>query len=343
MAHILLVDDDPLIVRDVEERLKSMGHTCDTAGTQQTAEELLATKTYDLYLIDLELPLYEGGLLSNEFGRNLLDKIVTTPVQRDKPVIVITGYEIGSYHLGVEMMKRGAFDVVGKPFGSKHPLEEKIREALRKFGPARSEHRARGVKVENHIQTPFTEGTLVFYSDRVELRGEKIAGAEGKSQMRQVLDLMKTRYLSGDRRTLGGSFIGRELKFPRGPFTVSEAVRQIRDTCSRVMAKKCHLVCGTNDVITNRQLGYVFSPGIRVQDGEADEPGQPVNTDELNAIQSEILRELRANPLVPRAVLNSHLQVKATSLNLELARLTEKGLIVKEGSGAATQYKLAHR
>jgi len=350
MAHLLVVDDDPEIIKDVQVRLKSMGHTCDSAGSQQAAEELLAINTYDLYLLDLEIPLEKGGLLSTEFGRNLMDKILRTPVQRDKPIIVITGHDIDSYHIGIEMSKRGAFDMVGKPFGTKHPLETKIREALRAHAAIRGRRLAREAGALNQAETPFTGGTLDFYPDRVELRGEKIAGPEGKSQMRQVLDLLKMHHLSGERRTLDGNFIARELGFERGQFTVNEAVRQIRDVCTRVMAKKCHLVCGTNDVITNEYRGYVFAPGIQVRepgtaipkDSSAGTTAKANGENALSEIQSAILHELRTSQSVSRKSLSGSLQIKPAALNSELAQMVKLGLVTKEGCGAATRYKLAN-
>lgn len=106
--------------------------------------------------------------------------------------------------------------------------------------------------------------------------------------------------------------------FERGQFTVNEAVRQIRDVCTRVMAKKCHLVCGTNDVITNEYRGYVFAPGIQVREPGTDIPkdsstgaAAKVNAENaLSEIQSAILHELRTGQSVSRKTLSGSLQIK---------------------------------
>ena len=269
MANLLVVDDDPRMIADIVSRVESMGHTCDTAANQLAAEELLATRSFDLFLIDQEIPREEGGFRSKQFGRNLLERIQLTPGHRSKPAIVVTGHDLDSYHLGVEMLKRGAVDVVGKPFGEEHPLEDKIREALEKSMPPR-ESGKRKAKGLTRLEGRFEGGNLDFYPERVELKGRKITGPEGSSQTRRVLDFLKNHHVSGERRSCDGAFMARELGLERGPIAVNESIREIRNTCIRVMARDLHLACGLADVIGNERCGYFFQPWIRVHDVGAE-------------------------------------------------------------------------
>ena len=342
MAHILVVDDDPRMVADMLARAASMGHTCDTAGDQNTAEELLATHCYDLFLIDREIPREPGGFRSKQFGQNLLERIKLTPGHRTKPVIIVTGYDLDSYELGVEMLKSGAVDVVGKPFGEGRQLEEKIREALEKtVQPHQSAKRqAKGI---TRIEGRFAGGILNFFPNRVELNGQRIAGPEGGSQIRRVLDFLKEQHLSGERRSCDGAYIARELGIERGQLAVNESVREIRNSCNRAMLHGCHLACGLNDVIGNERHGYFFQPWIQVHDlrdeDQTDEHAA-ISEQPLTPVQTAILRELQAMPSMSTVLLRSRMQMQAGVLAAELEALMERGLVAREGNGAATRYKL---
>ncbi|MFZ7093429.1 ATP-binding protein [Primorskyibacter sp. 2E233] len=65
-GHILLVEDDPHILRYAERTLILLGYAVDTALSGDAAAELLKTRSYDILLTDVVLP---GGLN----GRRLAD------------------------------------------------------------------------------------------------------------------------------------------------------------------------------------------------------------------------------------------------------------------------------
>ncbi len=338
MPHALIIDDDEAIVEMLEERLKSMDHTCEAALCQAEAEELLRRNTYDYFLLELTIPLTYHGVPTKQYGRNLLAKIRKMPGHREKPVIVMTAHDLESYHLAVEVMKEGAVDFVGKPFGEKNPLERKIREALEKYPPKSEQQRPDRRPSPTGPPQPFKGGTLDFYKDRVELCGEKIAGAEGKTQMRQVLDLLKDRHLSKNRRTYDSRLIAQELNFQRGQSAVIDAVRQIRDACTSVMLSNQNIECGKNDVVVNRDRGYSFAAGIEIHEGGPDaanvaHPGFTEN-------QSAILRELRGQPSISRKVLSNRLHIRVAALDKEIVDLVAKGIIAQTGNGAAMRYKV---
>lgn len=335
MPHALIIDDDESIVEMLEERLKSMDHTCEAALCQREADELLQRNTYDYFLLDLTIPLNYQGVPTKQYGRNLLLKIKKMPGHRDRPVIVMTAHDLESYHLAVEVMKDGAVDFVGKPFGEKNPLERKIHDALQKYPPRQKSDTRSGNAMPPR---PFADGTLDFYKDRVELCGEKIAGAEGETQMRQVLDLLKNRRLSKDKRNYDSRLIAHELNFHRGQNAVIDAVRQIRDVCTAVLLDKLNIECGKNDIVVNRDRGYAFADSIEVREGGLDSvkaahPGLTEN-------QLAILRELREQPSISRKVLGNRLNIRVLTLDVEIADLVSKEFVAQIGNGAAMRYKL---
>lgn len=59
-ARILIVEDDPQIRNFISYVLSAEGFASDNAATAQSAMTLLAANVYDLMLLDLGLPDYDG-------------------------------------------------------------------------------------------------------------------------------------------------------------------------------------------------------------------------------------------------------------------------------------------
>jgi DNA-binding response OmpR family regulator len=60
VAHILIIEDDPLIVGPVERTLKSVGYTVSTASDGPTGLELAVAESPDLVVLDILLPRMDG-------------------------------------------------------------------------------------------------------------------------------------------------------------------------------------------------------------------------------------------------------------------------------------------
>ena len=60
MAHILVVDDDPLICEALELFLANDGHEVVTAYEGQSALESLERHPFDIAIVDLLMPIKEG-------------------------------------------------------------------------------------------------------------------------------------------------------------------------------------------------------------------------------------------------------------------------------------------
>lgn len=101
---ILVVDDDPVIRRLLEQRLLKENYTVFLAEDGYIGNDLLAKEHVDVVLTDLMMPGDIGGIEVLEFAKDL---------QRDIEVILITAHS--SVDTAVEAMKKGAADYLEKP------------------------------------------------------------------------------------------------------------------------------------------------------------------------------------------------------------------------------------
>lgn len=117
-AHILLVDDDPLLRRSLALSLEEAGYRPSTAASAEDALALAARDRPDLVLLDIGLPGMDGLAALRRFQ-----------LHSDVPVIFVTARrrELDEV-LGLEL---GAEDYITKPF-SHDVLLARIRAALRR-------------------------------------------------------------------------------------------------------------------------------------------------------------------------------------------------------------------
>src|SRR6266699_3785316 len=102
--HLLLVEDESALREAVAEQLTDRGYHVEQADSGETAVERLADFAFDIIITDLRLPGIDGS------------SVVQAAVERypDIIAIVVTGY--GTVKDAVEVIKRGAWDFVSKPF-----------------------------------------------------------------------------------------------------------------------------------------------------------------------------------------------------------------------------------
>lgn len=101
---ILVVDDDPVVRKLLEKRLKNAGYTVTAASDGFEAARLLDETIFDVVITDLVMP---GGIGGIELLKIVKDKTA------DTEVIVITAHS--SVGTAVEAMKKGAVDYLEKP------------------------------------------------------------------------------------------------------------------------------------------------------------------------------------------------------------------------------------
>src|SRR5438034_3763150 len=102
--HLLLVEDESALREAIAEQLSDRGYQVDQADSGEAALARLADFAYDIIITDLRLPGIDGSSL------------VQAAVDRypDIIAIVVTGY--GTVKDAVDVIKRGAWDFVSKPF-----------------------------------------------------------------------------------------------------------------------------------------------------------------------------------------------------------------------------------
>ena len=82
MKHILVIDDDLMMLRLVKAELKDRYNVA-TAVSGKVALKFLERKTTDLIILDYEMP--------EENGAQVLEKLRANPMTRNIPVVFLTG------------------------------------------------------------------------------------------------------------------------------------------------------------------------------------------------------------------------------------------------------------
>ena len=104
MGKILVVDDDPSILKVIRMRLEAQGYRVTTAGDAQEAVKLASNDMFDVALLDLKLNGKNGIELMEDLHQ----------VNPEMPVIILTAY--GTIKSAVDAMKKGAYSYLTKPF-----------------------------------------------------------------------------------------------------------------------------------------------------------------------------------------------------------------------------------
>ncbi|HEX2433728.1 MAG TPA: response regulator [Gaiellaceae bacterium] len=125
MTRILVVDDEPQILRALGTNLRARGYDVELAPTGEAALAIAARKHPDLVILDLGLPGIDGA----EVIRGLRGWTAV-------PIIVLTVRETEGDK--VAALDAGADDYVTKPFGMDELLA-RLRAALRRAAPAEEE------------------------------------------------------------------------------------------------------------------------------------------------------------------------------------------------------------
>ncbi|MFH1762037.1 MAG: response regulator [bacterium] len=103
-ARILIIDDEVFIRKSVREILLDQGYFVKEAGNSEQGFELLNKESFDLVLLDIQMPGMDGmDTLKKMFRENY-----------ETEVIMISGH--GSIETAVEAIKFGAHAFLQKPF-----------------------------------------------------------------------------------------------------------------------------------------------------------------------------------------------------------------------------------
>ena len=135
--RILIVEDDPQIRNFISYVLSAEGFASDNAATAQSAMALLTANIYDLMLLDLGLPDYDG-----------MDVIRKVREWSEIPIIVVSARDQDQEK--AQALDSGADDYLTKPF-SVEELLARVRVTLR---------RMRYIQTQNEESPIFTNGDL---------------------------------------------------------------------------------------------------------------------------------------------------------------------------------------
>ena len=125
MTRVLVVDDEPQILRALRINLRVRNYEVDTAATGSEALTAAGRHPPDLVILDLGLPDLDG-----------VQVIEGLRGWTQAPIIVLSGRADSTDK--VEALDAGADDYVTKPFGMEELLA-RMRAAIRRIGPVADE------------------------------------------------------------------------------------------------------------------------------------------------------------------------------------------------------------
>ena len=115
MSRILVVDDEPQIVRALDIHLRARGYEVATASDGTEALQAAASRVPDLVILDLGLPDLDG-----------VEVITGLRGWSSVPILVLSGRADSVDK--VDAFDAGADDYVTKPFGMDEPPREASRD-----------------------------------------------------------------------------------------------------------------------------------------------------------------------------------------------------------------------
>jgi CheY-like chemotaxis protein len=116
-ARILVVDDEPTLLRAMARKLKRMGFDVQAVGGGREALDAAAVNRFDLVICDLMMPEMDGV----QTLRALKE------IDAELEVVIATAY--ASLETAVNCLRAGACDYLGKPFEDQD-LKQVVRRAL---------------------------------------------------------------------------------------------------------------------------------------------------------------------------------------------------------------------
>jgi len=138
-AHILIVDDEPMIRDLLENTMERTDYSCCFAEDGKQALEMISAQNFDVVVTDIDMPIMDGIALA---------KAIKSKFTAD--VIVMTG-QIHSYQYD-EVIRIGASDFVEKPFSPREMIL-RINRVVRERGLKQEARKAHEALKESYIDS----------------------------------------------------------------------------------------------------------------------------------------------------------------------------------------------
>jgi two-component system KDP operon response regulator KdpE len=144
--RVLVVDDEPQIVRALKVVLREAGFEAVPAETAAEALDLAAVRPPDAAIVDLVLPDLDGIAVTR-----------TLREWSEMPILVLSA--VGEEEQKVRALEAGADDYITKPFGARE-LVARLQAALRRAGRGEDEPRieADGLELDLAARVVSREG-----------------------------------------------------------------------------------------------------------------------------------------------------------------------------------------
>ncbi|MEY8712065.1 two-component system response regulator GlrR [Mangrovibacter phragmitis] len=166
-AHLLLVDDDPGLLKLLGMRLASEGYQVSTAESGQEGLRVLSREKIDLVISDLRMDEMDGLQLFSEIQKR----------SPGMPVIILTAH--GSIPDAVSATRQGVFSFLTKPV-DREALYKAIDEALSQSGSAVDEAWRENIVTRSPLmQRLLEQARMVAQSDvSILIQGQSGTGKE---------------------------------------------------------------------------------------------------------------------------------------------------------------------
>lgn len=205
--RLLLVEDDVMIGESLLDLLRAEDYAVDWLKDGKLADSALLTGSYDLVLLDLQLP-----------GKSGLEVLRSLRARQDRvPVLIATARD--AIEQRIEGLDAGADDYVLKPYDMKELLA-RIRALLRRAaGRAEPVYTYRGISINPVTREVTAEGQAVVLSAREWAVLEPLLARPGlvlsRAQLEEKLYSWKDEvssnavevYIHGLRKKLGNDLI----------------------------------------------------------------------------------------------------------------------------------------
>ena len=162
-TNALIVDDEKSICELLTEILSEMGFNITATCSPVKALEMATCQSYDLAVLDVQMPQMDGISLSRKLRAN----------NPSIGIILITGY--GNFRIALEAIKLGVSDFIEKPFNirellvsvnrliERQRLEREIREKTELLIQSEAQYRILVDNIADGVAV-FSEGKIIFHN-----------------------------------------------------------------------------------------------------------------------------------------------------------------------------------